>query len=301
MPLKKTKSLGEFGLIDLLARNISVDKTVLNGIGDDTAVIDVGNGNVLLLTTDMMVEGGHFTRQMSPELIGRKALACNISDIAAMGGVPKYALISLGVPSTLPVSVVTSIYDGINHLAKDFGVSIVGGDTIKSDKIIINIALTGECKKSDVVYRHGAKVGDLIFVTGQLGGSFKSGRHLSFVPRIKESQYLIRNFKPSSMMDISDGLAGDLNHICERSNVGAILYEEVIPSQPNVNLNEALTDGEDFELLFTLSPEKTLALSEQKDDFDFTCVGEIVDQKGITLIDVNNEEHAITNLGFKHF
>ncbi|MCR4337011.1 MAG: thiamine-phosphate kinase [Candidatus Omnitrophica bacterium] len=285
-------NLGEFGLIDWIKKIAPTTRDVINGIGDDTAVLKTSVGKYLLLTTDMLIEGSHFTRRMDPQRIGHKALACNISDIAAMGGIPKFAVVSLGVPSTLNGSFVKNIYQGMNRLAKKFNVSIVGGDTNKSPHIVINVALTGEVSRENFVLRKGARPGDKIYVTGPLGGSFQSGKHLLFIPRVKESQLLVKKSKPSSMIDISDGLAADLNHILKHSGVGAILEEENIPCAPGAQLDQALYEGEDFELLFTLSSKKTTK---------FDCIGEIVARSGIWLKDKKGKLKKISAKGFRHF
>jgi thiamine-monophosphate kinase len=255
-PISQTVStLGEFGLIERLKKIVPASKDVILSIGDDTAVLPLSKEKYQLLTTDMMVENVHFTKAMNPFAIGHKALACNISDIASMGGYPTVAVVSLGVPKNCPVSFIENIYKGMAKLAKQFDVSIVGGDTVKSEAIVINVALLGEVKKKHLVTRSGAKPGDWIFVTGPLGGSFQSGRHLTFTPRVKEAEFLVRQVGPSAMMDISDGLAGDLNHILKASGVGAQLLEDAIPKNIGASLQQALTDGEDYELLFT-APKK---------------------------------------------
>lgn len=249
----KISQLGEFGLIDLLAKYAPVSKTVIKGIGDDAAVLPYTKDKYLLLTTDMLAQEEHFTLRMPPRLIGHKALGSNISDIAAMGGLPTFAVVSIGIPKDLSVRFIEEVYRGIQATARDFNVSIVGGDTIKMDKIVINVALLGEVEKKYLVTREGAKAGDWIFVTGPLGGSLASGRHLNFTPRLAQGRFLVENFKPSAMIDISDGLAGDLNHILRTSRVGARLDRAVIPRNKGVSISQALGDGEDFELLFTLA------------------------------------------------
>jgi len=270
--------LGEFGLIEALQKYAPVARTVIKGIGDDAAVLPYSKDKYLLFTTDMLIEDGHFTRQMPPQAIGHKALACNISDIAAMGGLPTFGVVSIGVPKNLPVRFIEDVYKGMQKTARDFHVSIVGGDTIKADKIVINVALLGEVEKKYLVTRNGAKPKDRIFVTGPLGGSFQSGRHLDFTPRLVQGRFLAENFKPSAMMDISDGLAGDLNHILKASKVGARLDLEAIPKNKGVSLSQALGDGEDFELLFTLSPNQARKLMDwqiARKSFYFYPVGTI--------------------------
>ncbi len=274
----KISQLGEFGLIDALKKYMPVSKAVIKGIGDDAAVLPYSKKEYLLLTTDMLSENMHFTRRMPPGAIGHKALACGISDIAAMGGWPTFAVISIGIPKNLSVRFIKDVYKGIERTARDFNVSIVGGDTIKTDKIVINIALLGMVEKKYLTTRDGARPGDWIFVTGPLGGSFKSGRHLNFSPRLAQARFLVENFKPDAMMDISDGLSGDLNHILKASRVGARLDHASIPRHKGASLSQALNDGEDFELLFTLSPIKARSLMDWqagKKSFYFYPIGTI--------------------------
>lgn len=291
---KTISSVGEFGLIDILKKHSPVAKAVIKGIGDDTAVLPYTKDKYLLLTTDMMAEDVHFNRRMNPKGVGHKALACNISDIAAMGGLPTYAVISIGLPRGLKLAFVEDIYRGMQALAKQFGVSLVGGDTIQSDKIVINVALVGEVEKKYLVTRDGARAGDWIFVTGALGGSFKSGRHLTFTPRVEQARFLVKKFKPSAMMDISDGLAGDLNHILKASRVGAQLDETSIPRHKGVNLKQVLSEGEDFELLFMLSQIKAKSLIDwqrKTQRWFFYPIGRIT----------SDLKHTVSTEGFKHF
>ncbi|MEI7998775.1 MAG: thiamine-phosphate kinase [Candidatus Omnitrophota bacterium] len=286
--------VGEFGLIELIRKNLHSHPKVIRGIGDDTAVLPLSKQKYQLFTTDMLAEDVHFTRRMKPWDIGHKALACNISDIAAMGGLPTFAVVSLGVPKNLPVRFVEDLYKGMQSVAKEFEVSIVGGDTIGSDKIVINVALLGEVEKKYLTTRDGAKSGDWIFVTGPLGGSLKNGRHLTFTPRVIQSRFLVQSFKPSAMMDISDGLAGDLNHILKASNVGAELWFDLIPRTKGCTLHQALTDGEDFELLFTLRPSKAIKLMEwqqQNKRWFFYGVGRVI----------SDSKQKIHSKAFTHF
>lgn len=295
---KKLSELGEFGVIELLKQYRGAGASVVKGIGDDTAVVPLDAKRYLLLTTDMLMEGVHFERNASPRAIGYKALACSISDIAAMGGRPRYALVSLGVPGSLSWAFVCDLYKGMDTLARKFAVAIVGGDTIKSAKLVINVAMTGEARREDVVYRKGARPGDLIFVTGPLGKSLPTGWHLRFVPRVKEARYLVRHVKPTSMIDISDGLAADLGHILGESKVGAVLDEKKIPRRAGANLRQALYDGEDFELLFTVSRRKAALLRKNK----FYPIGEIVQRsKGLLLRDKNQRLTKINIQGYTHF
>lgn len=299
---KTLSQLGEFGLIRHLQKSIANSKNVIKGIGDDTAVLPAGSDEYLLFTTDMIAEGIHFTKSTPPEKIGRKAMACNISDIAAMGGVPTYGVVSIGLPPQKSVKEVRRIYSGMERLARKFGVNIVGGDTIKSPKVVINIALLGEVRKKDLVTRCGAKEGDWIVVTGPLGRSLKTGKHLDFIPRIAESRFLINHCKPNAMIDISDGLAGDLGHILEASKVGAVLYEDCIPRTEGATLKQALYDGEDFELLFTVSPAKIKRLLGLKTNFRFYPIGQIVKaREGLTIVDPKEKRRRLSAKSFTHF
>lgn len=314
---KRLKDIGEFGWIREIQKKIRVDASVVKGIGDDAAVLTSKSGEEILLTTDMLVEDRHFrlggrgaipatNRSGSaekfggncaptPYQIGRKALAVNISDIAAMGGLPRHAVIAIAAPPALPVAFMRELYRGIGDLARNFKVNIVGGDTSASEKIIISIALTGTCPKGRAIFRSGARVGDNIFVTGALGGSYASKKHLNFVPRVREAQFLVKNFKIHAMMDISDGLASDIHRIAEASGVGAQLWADKIPvSSDAKGLEGALTDGEDFELLFTASPKEKIA--------GFYCVGKIVNKKkGVTIVDANGKAKPLREKGFDHF
>lgn len=294
---------GEFGLINRLRKQIGTSAAVVKGIGDDTAVIPFSSRKYLLLTADMLVEGTHFTGKTPARAVGHKAVACSLSDIAAMGGVPKYAIISLGVPPTLETDFITELYDGMQVTAKEFGVAIVGGDTVKSDKIIVNVAMTGEVAKRALVTRGGARAGDQIFVTGPLGRSLQSGWHLWFTPRLAQAQFLVRHFKPSAMIDISDGLAADLGHILEESRAGAVLDQRSLPLRDGATLTDALYDGEDFELLFTLSPGKAEKLQRlRKKGHFFRHIGEITGRsKRLQLRSVDGTLKSLRLKGYTHF
>lgn len=303
--------LGEFGLIELLKKYKGSGAPVVREIGDDTAVVPLDARRYLLLTTDMLMEGVHFPllhardgdhdSRVPPFAVGRKALGCSLSDIAAMGGVPHYALVSLGVPAHLSWEFVRDMYKGMDKLAREFHVAIVGGDTVRSSKILINVALTGEVRKTDIVYRKGARPGDCIFVTGPLGKSLPTGWHWKFTPRIKEAQHLVRYAKPTAMIDISDGLTADLGHILEQSKAGAVLEEKKIPLRAGASVRQALHDGEDFELLFTVAPRKAAFLLKQR-RFPFYPIGEIVaSRQGLTIRDKKGKFQRIVPQGYRHF
>jgi len=185
--MKTIAQLGEVGLIQRLARRLGGQASpALVGIGDDAAVLRGHRGTMRLFASDMLVEGVHFRRQTTPaKWIGWKALACNVSDIAAMGGLPTAAVVSLGLPPRTPVAFVDGLYDGLARCARRFGVSIVGGDTVRAPVVVVDIAILGMAERAHLVLRSGARVGDHLFVTGRLGGSLTSGRHATFVPRVQ--------------------------------------------------------------------------------------------------------------------
>ncbi len=230
----------EFELIARLTRNLPANETVVTGAGDDCAVLDLGvPGKLILFKTDAVVEGIHFTRETPPEKIGRKALARCLSDIAAMAGTPSAALITIALPaakkgsdgglSGLAAEFVGKIYAGLNALAEEFSVAVVGGETTTNpERMLISVALLGTVPRGKQVLRAGAKIGDAIFVTGELGGSL-AGKHLDFQPRIVEARWLAEHFHVHAMLDLSDGLAGDLRHILKASGVGAEILKSALP------------------------------------------------------------------------
>lgn len=295
------KSVGEFGLIAKLAPKAFVGKNVIKGIGDDTAVLPLSSTEYLLFTTDMLCEGVHFTLKDDPVLIGQKALACSLSDIAAMGGVPTAAVVSIGLPKNISLDFIEKIYSGINRVAKKYKTSIVGGDTVSSQKLVLNVALLGKVNKKDLVLRSGAKAGDQIFVTGPLGRSLVTKRHLSFTPRLSEAAYLIKHFHPTAMIDVSDGLAADLGHILEESHKGAVIDASSIPFNNGATLKNALSDGEDFELVFTLSNAVAKRFFKQK-KLNAFWLGEIMDRpKGLFLRSCDGKIRHLAATGYKHF
>lgn len=298
----RLSELGEFGLISRIKNLVKADVSVVKGIGDDCAVLKFDRNRYQLLTCDMIVEGMDFTPNDKPFLIGRKAIAQSVSDIAACGGLPHYCLVSLGLPKATSVETVEQICKGIVALAKRFGINLVGGDISRARQIIVNAAILGSVEKKYLVLRSGAEKGDIIFVTGRLGGSIL-GKHLKFMPRLKEARFLVKNFKVNSMIDISDGLILDLSHILEESSAGAVIYENLIPLAKEARgLKEALYMGEDFELLFTLSNQEAKKIMAKRLLSCFRPIGEIVDKKyGLRLIDKRNKEKVIKPKGFQHF
>lgn len=299
--------LGEFGFIRELKKKLPGGKGVVRGIGDDTAVVRSAKGKDTLFTTDMLVEDHHFRLgEASGCEVGWKALAVNISDIAAMGGVPTFAVVSVGFPPALSAQFARDIYEGLARCAKTFGVTIVGGDTNASEQIVVSVSLLGEVEKGKAILRSGAKIGDVIFVSGFLGGSYASKRHLSFTPRIREARYLSKKFKINAMMDLSDGLSSDIRRLAEESGVGAVLSKENIPISRDANsLKAALCEGEDFELLFTMSPKEAARLTLAAKDgkmAPFHPVGRIVDKKeGVALVRDDRTREPLPAEGFDHY
>ena len=278
--MKIKKIGGEFALIERIKNKIKpYSKNVVAGIGDDAAVLKHGKSNFLLFTTDTLVENDHFSlKYSSPEQIGMKSIEQNVSDIAAMGGMPKFAVVSLALPSEIDVEFVERMYDGINKKSKRYGIDIVGGNLTHSKEIIINIALIGFVEKRYLALRSGAKVNDLIFCSGDVGASTAGlellkhningksiKKHLEPKSRLDLSRKLIK-IGINSMIDVSDGVASEIKHICDESKVGAIIYADKIPISKNTikdskklkkdAVNFALYGGEDFELVFTADKNK---------------------------------------------
>ncbi len=272
------------------------------GIGDDCAALPNRRGHYILLTADMLMEGVHFTNSIKPFAIGHKALGCGLSDIAAMGGKPKAVVVSLGLKGKEKVSFVEEIYRGMRVLAKRFAVDIVGGDIIKSKKVVINVTVFGEVERKNCIQRNGARPGEFIFVTGPLGNAIRLGKHYRFLPRVKESRWMVTHHRPTAMIDITDGFMADLQHILEESGVGAVLYEDLIPLSKGATLSSALYEGEDFELLFTLSPKETKKLFAQKPPFPLWCIGQIIKRKDKKIfIDKKGKLFPVAPKGFTHF
>lgn len=293
--------VGEFGLIARLRKRIKTGPAVVKGIGDDCAVLEFNKNRYQLFTCDTLVEGVDFIRAEKPYRIGRKAIAVSVSDIAACAGIPQYCLVALAVPQRTTVNFIDELLRGILSIARKYKIDLAGGDLSRSGHLVINVSMLGSVEKKNLVLRNGAETGDIIFVTGSLGGSIK-GKHLNFTPRVKEARFLAKNFKVNAMIDISDGLAQDLGHILKESNKGAVIYEQLIPlAQEAENLNDALYKGEDFELLFTL-PRKEAKKLMKKNIKIFRVVGEITERRcGLMLLDRMGRAHQIRPKGFRHF
>ena len=303
-------SLSETELIQRLTQDLPADSSVSTGPGDDCAVIDWG-GSKLLFKTDAIVEGIHFKRDTPPEVIGRKALARALSDIAAMAGTPTHALITLGVHAEMEPSLIEAVYQGLRDCAREHHVNIVGGETTSLSQLTLSISLIGRASKP--ILRTGSAVGDAIFVSGELGGSL-AGHHLNFTPRLKEARWLSDQDIVHAMIDLSDGLATDLRHLLS-DQTGAELLTRALPirraakEQARDNpsgktaLLAALTDGEDYELLFTVSSKDAVPLLDGwKSAFPETplhCIGKITDQPGIALRDDKGVK-PLTLHGYDH-
>ena len=309
--------MNEFELIARLTQSLPTNATTVVGPGDDCAILDLGlPDRWLLFKTDAIVEGVHFNATAPPGKVGHKALARCLSDFAAMAGTPTHALITLALPTNFKVDFIEAIYGGMNALAARHRVAVVGGETTTNpERLLISLAVLGTAQKGKCPLRSAAKAGDAIFVTGELGGS-RSGKHLDFEPRLAEAVWLADNFSIHAMMDISDGLAGDLPHILKASGVGAELLSDAIPvsraaklaaranSSAKPPLLAALTDGEDFELLFTAASHDAVPLLDAwKERFPalrLSCIGKITAMKGLTIRDKKGIR-PVTGHGYVHF
>jgi thiamine-monophosphate kinase len=295
------KEIGEFGLISRIKKSIKTNTSVIKGSGDDCAVLKFNKDKYQLFTCDMIVEDKDFTLKDDPYLVGRKAIAVSVSDIAACAGLPQHCVVSLGLPSGLSVEFTDKLLKGILHLLDEFNINLVGGDISAAKELVVDVSMLGVVEKKLLVLRNGARRGDVIFVTGPLGGSI-SGKHFKFTPRINEARYLVKNFKINSMIDISDGLTQDLGHIMSESSCGAFIYEVLIPKSRQAHgLNDALYSGEDFELLFTMSPKEAKKLLKKGLKYP-KPIGEIVENKyGLMLVDSRGRKKKIQPRGFRHF
>ena len=252
---------GEDRLVAALTQGLPTDANVLVGAGDDCAVVGrPRDARWQLLKTDAVVEGVHFLAAEDPQRVGWKALCRAISDIAAMGGTPAHALITLAAPAKTSVARVQALYAGLRKAARKFGVAIVGGETSRSPgPLFLSITLTGWVERKYCVLRSGGRPGDILYVTGRLGGSL-AGKHLDFHPRLDEARWLVSHFKPRAMMDLSDGLAADLPRLATASHCGHRVDHKLLPLNRGCTSAQGMSDGEDFELLFALAPRSATAL-----------------------------------------
>lgn len=330
------KDLGEAGIIRLIQEYgpAGLASHIRKGIGDDCAVLETGGKRCLLVTTDTLIQGIHFTDQtLTPEALGWKALAVNISDIAAMGGTPRTAFLSMGLKPEASISFLESFMAGFKALADETAIALAGGDTVESPaSVVITLTLLGDCPPENVVYRSGAKVGDDLWVTGPLGNaagglfllresssSELTGyaslihAHQRPVPRLAIGKVLGESGLVHAMIDISDGIAKDLGHICEQSHTGALLQATSIPMSDDLlrlaadakksPLDWALHGGEDYELLFTASSsdeEKIVSLTTKVSGSPPTKIGTIVKEDGIWL-ETETGRKRLQSGGYVHF
>lgn len=325
----------ESEIISRLKARALVGDNVTVGIGDDAAVIKGTAGRDLLVCCDLMAEGVHFrTERTPPRLLGHKALAVNLSDIAAMGGVPRFAMVSIALPSSVSSEFIDQMFEGLFELADRCSVSIVGGDTSSSqDSLFIDVSVIGECETGKAVTRRGAKAGDRIYVSGTLGASalglslleegirldegtnFREAllKHLAPEPRLSLGRALGEAGVVTAMIDISDGLSTDLWHLLDESNCesdcGAVIHAGTIPIAECVgrsslradSLQLALNSGEEYELLFSASPEKSLEIENlaQALGIRITAIGEVVASKGLQL-EVRGSLQPLAPSGYEH-
>ncbi len=335
------ESLGEFGLIKHLTEFVEIyNSSSLKGIGDDAAVIKYANDMQTVVSTDMLVEGVHFDLTYMPmKHLGYKAITVNLSDICAMNATPKQVTVSIAASNRFSVEALEELYAGILFACQKFNVDLVGGDTTSSTSgLVISVTAIGEAQKENIVYRNGAKEKDLLCVSGDLGGAYMGLQMLereksvfkdnpNIQPDLDGNDYILErqlkpeprvdvidllkglNIVPTSMIDVSDGLASEIIHICTQSEVGCELYEEKIPIDPQTfdrarefNLDPtvcALSGGEDYELLFTVPISD---YDKIKNIPDFTIIGHITAKSaGVNLVTKSGSSHPITAQGWNAF
>jgi len=330
------KELGESELIQRIADTCGAPHpSIACGIGDDAAALKLTKQHLLLTTCDLLLEDVHFDLGLTDPLsLGKKALAVNLSDIAAMGGIPRFFLVSLGLPPHLSLQFFDDLYRGMMMQAEEFHTRLAGGDTNASPRqLVIDITVVGEIPPDQLIRRGGARSGDSIWVTGTLGdaalglsllrrerkrlplSNFKSlaARHLSPLPRVREGRVLAENHIASSMIDISDGLLADLSRVLTASNKGATISLAGLPLSDDFlrcpipegerNIDYALSGGEDYELLFTVAKDRENELIRLAKGFSVpvTKIGEITGAGGLVVLDSGQKPYDIRTLGFDHF
>jgi thiamine-monophosphate kinase len=300
---------GEFAFIDWLRRRTPSTARVMIGPGDDTAALHWPGPSTCLITTDMLLEGSCFLlAEAGPRRVGRKAMAVNLSDIAAMAGVPRAAVVSVGLPRQGGRALAENLYLGLREVADAFDTAIVGGDTNSWDgPLVLSVTILGEATPRGPVKRSGARIGDWLMTTGAFGGSIR-GHHLDFTPRVREALTLHQSADLHAMIDVSDGLAADVWHLCEESGCGAALLAEAIPlTEPARQMNDrrsplehGLSDGEDFELVFAVSPEDgtRLLATQPLPDVTLTHIGQCVEQ-GLWLVE-QGQSRPLAPKGYVH-
>lgn len=340
--IKRTElsELGEFGLIERLTKDLTLhNQSTIKGVGDDAAVMQYDNHSLILLTNDILIEGVHFDLTYTPlKHLGYKAGVVNFSDIYAMNGIPRQLVVGLGVSNRFSVEALDEFYEGLRLACQHYGVDLVGGDTSSSKAgMFISISVVGEVSKDEVVYRNGAQLNDLICVTGDLGAAYMGLLLLerekqvylanpNMQPELEGNDYVLErqlkpearkdiirllheaNIKPTAMIDISDGLASDILHICEQSNKGCVIYEDKIPIDPAtlilcdefkiIPTIAGLHGGEDYELLFTVSLSEYSKIEEIQ---DISLIGHITDpSEGCQLITNDGKQIALQAQGWNH-
>lgn len=298
----------ELALIEWIRQRATSAPGMQLGIGDDCAIWQP-SGAPLLFTTDVLMEDVDFRiDETTPQLIGRKAMAVNLSDIAAMAGRPLAALVGVALPKSRGFEFAKQLHEGMQSLADEFHVAIIGGDTnIWDGALVISVTLIGEATERGPVRRSGAKAGDWLFVTGPLGGSIL-GHHLTFTPRVREALELHRLVDLHAMIDLSDGLAADLPHLLDESHVGATLFEEAVPISEAVRqmtdnhtpIEHALSDGEDFELLFAVTPSDGEKLLSATANATATRIGEIESPLGCRIRMADGSLRDLPRGGWEH-
>ncbi len=331
----KVSEIGEFGLIERIkARLAAQQPDLIAGIGDDAAIIRTDSDEHLLATCDIQLEDVHFRRKfITPYQLGQRAVAVNISDIAAMGGIPTYLLVSLGLPPDIEVDYIDQLYHGMEKEATRSNATIAGGNITRSLQLMIDIFLLGKVKQNLVITRSGAQQGDLLLVTGDIGKSAAglrllnrkaknkdqiidpqlSAAHLTPTPRLPESRIIANLQIATAMIDISDGLASDLGHICRASKVGAVIWAESLPISTATRnaaaligcdpLQLALYGGEDYELLFSAPQEMVAALQQAvtaETGTSVTVVGEIVSLVEGVRVDIAGKLSPLLAKGWDH-
>ena len=276
--MRTLADIGEDALIGRLVRLVPTGFAG-EGPGDDCAVVDEGGEMLRLLKTDALVEGVHFLREADARTVGWKAVARVISDFAAMGGTGEHFLVTLALPGMMEIAWIEDFYRGMGECLARYGASLAGGETSRvpeGSAAVISVAATGSVARGKVVMRSGGRPGDGIWVTGRLGGSL-AGKHLTFSPRVEEGRWIAENLRPTAMMDLSDGLAKDLPRLAKSSGCGFRLERASVPCTEGCSLDQALRDGEDFELLFTApSDVATEGWRKMFPGLELTRIGELV-------------------------
>jgi thiamine-monophosphate kinase len=257
------RQVGEEKLLAQLAPRLRQNARIIRGVGDDCAVLKTATrSDWLVLKTDAVVAGVHFPEAAEPQKVGWKAMMRPLSDFAAMSGLPEFALITLAISPAAKLAWVRGLYRGLSAAAARFAVAIVGGETSATrGATVVAVSVSGRVEPNRCIFRDGGKLGDELFVTGSLGGS-RAGRHLKFVPRIREARWLTSQFKIHAMMDLSDGLGTDLPRLARASKLGFAIDQNTLPVSKGSSIREAISDGEDYELLFAISPRDCARLKK---------------------------------------